>query len=136
MDILKYKDYEGTAELDMTRGVCRGRILFIDDLVTYESATPSGLQGEFERAVDDYLDTCRTLKRNPGKTLKGQFNVRVPPELHKLAATRALQDNVGLNDVVVRALRSFLSVSVDRPAAAQDGVVNLHAPRSVRKSRC
>ena len=34
MDILKYKDYEGTAELDMSRGVCRGKILFINDLVT------------------------------------------------------------------------------------------------------
>lgn len=61
MDILKYKDYEGTAELDMTRGVCRGKILFIADLVTYESESPAGLQKEFESAVDDYLETCVAL---------------------------------------------------------------------------
>ena len=26
MNILKYKDYEGTAELDMTRRICRGKL--------------------------------------------------------------------------------------------------------------
>ncbi len=108
MDILKYKDYEGTAELDMARGVCRGKILFIDDLVTYEAPNPHDLQREFERAVDDYIETCRTLGREPKKPLKGLFNVRVPPEMHKAAALRALGDNVGLNDVVVRALHVFL----------------------------
>ena len=38
----------------MTRSVCRGKILFIDDLVTYEAASPATLQKEFEAAVDDY----------------------------------------------------------------------------------
>src|SRR5450759_3500625 len=108
VDILKYKDYEGTAELDMTRQVCRGKILFIDDLVTYEAASPAELQKEFEEAVDDYIQTCANLKREPQKPLKGQFNVRVPPALHKAAALRALADNVSLNDVVVRALDAFV----------------------------
>jgi predicted HicB family RNase H-like nuclease len=114
MDILKYKDYEGTAELDMSRGVCRGKILFINDLVTYEAATPAQLQSEFEAAVDDYLETCASLGRDPQKPLKGLFNVRVPPALHKAAALRAAQENVSLNDVVVRAVDAFLHGS---PAA-------------------
>jgi predicted HicB family RNase H-like nuclease len=110
MDILKYKDYEGTAELDMARRVCRGKILFIDDLVTYEAASPAELQTEFEAAVDDYIDTCTTLGREPQKPLRGQFNVRTPPALHKAAALRALADNVSLNDVVVRALDAFVNI--------------------------
>lgn len=118
MDILKYKDYEGTAELDMVRRVCRGKILFIDDLVTYEAASPTELQTEFEAAVDDYLDTCAALGRAPKKPLRGQFNVRIPPALHKAAALRALADNVSLNDVAVRALDEFVNVhSVANPAA-------------------
>ena len=110
MDILKYKDYEGTAELDMARQVCRGKILFIDDLVTYEAASPAELQTEFEAAVDDYIDTCATLGREPQKPLRGQFNVRIPPALHKAAALRALADNVSLNDVAVRALDAFVNI--------------------------
>lgn len=110
MDILKHKDYEGTAELDMARQVCRGKILFIDDLVTYEAASPAELQTEFEAAVDDYIDTCATLGREPQKPLRGQFNVRIPPALHKAAALRALADNVSLNDVAVRALDAFVNI--------------------------
>ena len=61
VDILKYRDYEGSAELDAPRGVCRGKILGIEDLVTYEAASPKTLKEEFEAAVDDYLETCASL---------------------------------------------------------------------------
>jgi HicB-like protein involved in pilus formation len=53
------------------------------------------------------------LSRAPKKPLKGQFNVRVPPELHKDAVLRALHDDVALNDVVVRALQTFLGGRID-----------------------
>lgn len=108
MNILKYKDYEGTAELDMGRGVCRGKILFVDDLVTYEAASPRDLQKEFEEAVDDYLKTCASLGKEPQRPLRGLFNVRVPPELHRAAALRATSDAVSLNEVMVQALDSYV----------------------------
>ncbi|MFA7239322.1 MAG: type II toxin-antitoxin system HicB family antitoxin [Sulfuricellaceae bacterium] len=113
MGILKYRDYEGTAELDTDRMVCRGKILFIDDLVTYEAEAPAELQKEFEFAVDDYIETCTALGRVAKKPLKGQFNVRIPPELHKAVTLRALSDGVSLNDVVVHALDAFVGVHAD-----------------------
>jgi len=113
VDILKHKDYEGTAELDMTRGVCRGKVLFIDDLVTYESASPADLQKEFEAAVDDYLETCAMLGKEPLRPFRGLFNVRVTPAIHRSATLRAVADGVSLNDVVVRALDTFLNVRAD-----------------------
>ena len=109
MDILKYKDYEGTAELDMARGVCRGKILFIADLVTYESASPAALQQEFEAAVDDYLDTCAAVGKEAQRPFRGLFNVRVTPDLHRSASLRAAADGVSLNDVVVRAIDAFVN---------------------------
>lgn len=113
MDFLKYKDYEGTAELDMSRGVCRGKILFVNDLVTYEAAEPAKLQKEFEAAVEDYIETCAALKREPQKSLKGQFNVRIHPALHKAATLKALTDSTSLNDVVAKALDAYLNARVD-----------------------
>lgn len=112
MDILKFKGYEGTAELDMNRGVCRGKILLINDLVTYESASPAELQKEFEAAVDDYEETCRELGRQPRIPLKGQFNVRISPRLHKALTLRAVEDGVSLNDVVTRACDAFIRQQV------------------------
>lgn len=113
MDILKYKGYEGTSELDMTRGVCRGKILLIDDLVTYESAEPRRLQAEFEAAVDDYVETCKELGRRPQIPLKGQFNVRVSPAIHRDLVLRAATDGVSLNETVARACAAYLCHDVN-----------------------
>jgi len=105
---LKYKDYEGTAEIDVERDVCRGKLLFIRDLVTYESKTPAGLRTEFEAAVEDYLETCKNLNRDPQRPYNGVFQFRTSPEKHRLAAVRAMQDDVSLNEVVDRALDAYL----------------------------
>ena len=113
MDILKYKGYEGTAELDMARSVCRGKILFIDDLVTYEAATPGHLQAEFEAAVNDYLETCAELKREPQKALCGTFNVRIDPALHRAAKLRSITDGTSLNDVVGMAIDCYVNGSAE-----------------------
>jgi len=109
MDILHFRGYEGTAELDMTRQVCRGKILFIGDLVTYEAKTPDKLQEEFEEAVKDYEGTCLMLGREPKISLKGQFNVRVSPALHEKAVLRALTEGVRLNEIMTRALDAYLN---------------------------
>lgn len=114
MAILKYKDYEGTADIDMESFVCRGKILFIDDLVTYQAATPAELQKSFEEAVEDYLTTCTELSRQPQKPLKGMFNVRVAPELHKAATLKAHELGTSLNDIVTRALDGYLNIVADK----------------------
>lgn len=108
MDILKYKGYEGTTELDMERGICRGKILLINDLITYESESPRELEKEFQLAVDDYLQTCQELGRQPQVPLKGQFNVRVSPNLHKQLALRAASEKVSLNEIVKSACEAYV----------------------------
>lgn len=104
-----YKGYEGTADMDMERQVCRGRILFIDDLVTYEAESPTALQQEFEAAVDDYIETCELVGKEAQKPLKGQFNVRITPVLHRAVSVRANRDGVSLNEAVGRALEAYVN---------------------------
>lgn len=111
MDTLSYKGFEGTAEIDMSSLMCRGKILFIDDLVTYKADTPAELQREFEAAVEDYLETCALVGKDPQKPCKGLFNVRVPPPMHKAAVLRAMEDGVTLNDVVVKSMDAYLFAS-------------------------
>jgi predicted HicB family RNase H-like nuclease len=105
---LIYKGFEGTAEIDLEQKVCRGKILFIEDLVTYQTANPKGLEKVFQEAVDDYLETCEQLGRQPLKPLKGIFNVRVSPDLHKTLVLHSLNETTSLNDVVVRALTAYV----------------------------
>jgi predicted HicB family RNase H-like nuclease len=108
VEILKYKEFEGSAELDMARNVCRGKILYIDDVVTYESKLIGGLQKQFEDAVDDYIETCNQIGKLAQKSCRGQFNVRVGSELHREATRRSVLENISLNEVVCRALSLYL----------------------------
>lgn len=109
MNILEYNGYHGSVELDMERGVVRGKILFIADLVTYETGDLAQLQKEFEAAVADYLGTCEALGREPKKPASGTFNVRTGSEMHRAAQIRAIEDGISMNEVVVRALGCYLS---------------------------
>ena len=113
MDILKFEGYEGTVDVDMTRGVCRGKILFIDDLVTYEAESPKQLQAEFEAAVTDYVETCAAIGKPAQTPLKGQFNVRVQPQTHKGLVLRATEEGVSLNEIVARACDAFVCIRTE-----------------------
>lgn len=124
MSTIKHKEYEGTVEHDLDRGVLHGKILFINSLVTYEAETIPQLKKEFAEAVDDYLETCRQMGWPAEKPLKGQFNVRISPELHKAAVVRSVADGLSLNMVVVRALETHLAPS------SKSVVLNLNVHQS------
>ena len=71
MNTLTYKSFTGSAKIDVAEGVCFGRILFINDLISYQSGTPRELQSEFEAAVEDYLETCNAISKEPEKSFTG-----------------------------------------------------------------
>lgn len=108
MDVLKYKGFEGNVEIDLERNVCRGKILFIKDLIIYESESISGIKVAFEEAVDDYIETCSDLGIEPEKPLKGVFQIRISPELHKECIIRSIKDGVKLNETVERAINAYI----------------------------
>lgn len=112
MQTFQYKDFDGSAEIDTETLGCRGKILFIDDLVTYKANSVADLLKEFHAAVDDYLETCAEVGKAPQKPCKGQFNVRVTSELHRQAQRRANEEETSLNAVVASALKNYLHASV------------------------
>jgi predicted HicB family RNase H-like nuclease len=102
--LLNYRDYFGSAKFSLDDGILHGKIEFINDLVTYQSDSIPALEKSFHEAVDDYIETCATLGREPQKSMSGSFNVRVGGEIHKKVAVKALQEGVSLNDYVKSAL--------------------------------
>lgn len=108
MKQIEYKGYKGSCEPDIENDSLFGKILFINDLITYEATTIAQLKQEFQLAVDGYLDMCKRIGRNPQQPYSGQFNVRVGDDLHRRAAIRAQKENLKLNAIVVRALEQYL----------------------------
>jgi len=82
----------------------------IDDLVTFEADNAQELEDNFHTAVDDYLETCRSLGREPQKVYKSVFNVRIEPELHKKVYQEALKAGVSLNSFVRQTLSKEVGI--------------------------
>ena len=107
-NILEYKGYHTKIEFDSDELVVRGKIEGIRDLVNFESSNLALIEEEFHAAVDDYLEFCKEVGKEPDKEYKGTFNIRISPELHKELALVALKNGDTLNATVEKAIRSFV----------------------------
>lgn len=104
---LKYKDYIGSVEHDIDGGYLHGKILFIDDCIIYDGNTIPELKKSFEDAVDEYLELCNEIGKQPEKTCSGTFNVRITPELHRQCIKIAYLKGIKLNTLVFSALEHY-----------------------------
>lgn len=111
-DILQYKGYYAEIHFSADDEVFFGKLIGINDLVNFEADTVKGLKKAFKDAVDDYLHTCKELKKEPEKTYKGSFNVRIPSELHRQAALLAALRKVTLNDFIRYAIDLTVSSEI------------------------
>jgi len=104
-NIIRYKDFYGSVEFSSEDNCFFGKIIGVDDLVTFEGSSVDELKKAFCEAVDDYLETCKELGKEVNKSYKGSFNVRIAPELHKLAVLIAKSQGKSLNSFVEEAIR-------------------------------
>lgn len=104
-DKLIYKDFIGNVHFSTTDLVFYGKLEGINDLVTFEGETVAELKKSFEESVDDYIELCKQVGKNPLKSFKGSFNVRIDPELHSKAFTKASLSGKSLNQFVQDAIR-------------------------------
>jgi predicted HicB family RNase H-like nuclease len=107
-NLFTYKEYYGTIEYSIEDKVFHGKLAFIDDLITYEAKSAEQLEKEFQYDVDDYLKSCKEFGKEPQKSFKGVFNVRIKPNLHRLAAIKAKQENISLNKLVEKSVERYV----------------------------
>ena len=103
-DILKYKDFIGSIHFNNDDEVFFGKIEGINDLVTFEGTTVSGIKKAFHEAVNDYIEICEKTGKEIFKSFKGSFNIRISPDLHKKAFRKALVLGLSLNQFVKKAI--------------------------------
>ena len=112
-DYLKHKGYWGAVEYSAEDGLLHGKIIGINDLVTYEANSVQELEQSFMDAVDDYLQTCIDLDKEPNKFFKGVFNVRTSRALHYYLSTTAEKRKLKLNDLANKAFQ-YLQQNEDK----------------------
>ena len=102
---LSYDGFTANIHYSPADEVFFGKLIGVNDLVTFEGTSVEELKQGMKEAVEDYVETCKALGKSPEKSYKGVFNVRVSSDLHKKIALLASQYDVTLNDFVKSVLQ-------------------------------
>ena len=107
-NILRYKDFVGSVRYSNDDKVFHGKIEFITDLITFEGTSVTELETAFSEAVEDYIELCAAVNKNPERSYTGTFNVRLKPELHRKAALTSMEKGISLNQLVAEAVDKYV----------------------------
>ena len=106
--MLEYKGYHAVVEYDADDNIFVGEVFGIKDSLNFHGASVDELTRMFHQSIDNYLDLCVKIGKDPDKEFKGSFNVRISPELHRRVALAAAREKISLNQYVKNAInRSF-----------------------------
>lgn len=106
-NVIEYNGYQAIIEYSAEDAVLFGKVMDIDDKIIFEINDPSETKVIFKEVIDDYLEICKENSKEPCKTYKGVFNVRISPTLHKKAVQAARRLNITLNSFVESVIRDF-----------------------------
>ena len=106
---MSYKGYSARIEYDDDDGIFIGRIAGIRDGVGFHADTVEALREAFREAVEDYIETCARISKEPQKAFSGQVMFRISPEIHRKAALAAELAGKSLNQWAEEVLDSAAS---------------------------
>lgn len=110
--VMKHKSFLGTVKYDEQAQTLYGKVEGINDLVTYEGRDVDEIKAAFHEAVEDYIVLCRETGKEPGKAYKGSLNVRLPAQLHRQAAEKAVEMGISLNQLIKEAVEKEVGSTV------------------------
>ena len=106
--MLEYRGYQAAISYDADDELFVGEVFGIVDSLSFHGSSIDELKQKFADCIENYLDVCKQIGKEPEKEFKGSFNVRIPSELHRQIAILAAQQKITLNQYVVNALRKTI----------------------------
>jgi predicted HicB family RNase H-like nuclease len=107
--VIEYKGYVGVIEFEPEIELFHGTVLNTNDVITFYGASVPELKEQMRRSVEDYLQFCRELGRDPERPFSGKILVRTTPELHRKVALRAARRRVSMNAFMQDALEKAVA---------------------------
>lgn len=104
---LKYKDYVAKIEFSAEDLIFYGKIEGLSDLVTFECENSKEVYDIFKSTVDEYIEFCINIGKEPERPYNGIFNVRIPGELHRKIYLDAISNGMTLNKYATLALQNY-----------------------------
>lgn len=112
MNTMTYKSYHARIDYDGDDEIFSGRIARIQDVVGFHGDSVAELKTAFHEAVDDYIEACARIGKDPQKPYSGKVMFRVDPEIHRAAAIAA--------DLAGKSLNQWAEEVLSRAAQQDD----------------
>jgi predicted HicB family RNase H-like nuclease len=103
---MQYRGYTATMSFDAEDKVIVGRVLDIDDILTFHGASVAEFEAHFHTVVDDYIAACEALGSEPERPASGRLMLRVSPEVHAASLKAAALSGTSLNRWAEQALKA------------------------------
>lgn len=108
-DTMTYKDFIGTVHYSSEDKVFFGKVEGINAVITFEGETVQELEEGFVYMVNEHIKDCEKKGVHVEKSYKGSVNIRLAPELHKIASKKAIFKGVSLNQLINKAVEQYVS---------------------------
>ena len=106
--MLTYKGYRASIAYDKDDKIFVGEVFGVSDSLNFHGKSVSELEESFRDCIDNYLDNCAKIGKEPQKEFSGSFNVRTTSQIHEKASEYAVENGISLNQVVTMAIEAFL----------------------------
>ena len=94
---MSYKGYAASMVFDADDKIIVGRVLDVDDIISFHGESVSEFETNFHAVIEDYLTASRELGSPPEKPASGKMMLRIAPEVHAAALKAAARSGTSLN---------------------------------------
>ncbi len=101
---MTYRGYSARVEYSADDECFVGSIAGLQDRIGFHGDSVKVLKQAFEEAVEDYLETCKKIGKQPQKPYSGKLLLRLRPEVHAAIANAAELSGQSINQWAANAL--------------------------------
>lgn len=118
--LLQYKGYCGSINIDSENNLLYGKVEFIRALITYEAKDVRSLIKAFHESIDNYLAFCNEQKIEAEQPFKGSLNVRIGKERHRKTWLAARSLDKSLNEYICQALDESFQTKAQKSLSSKN----------------
>ncbi len=109
MNLMTVDGYHAKTHYDEETEQFRGEILGLSGGADFYGSSPEELRREFKKSLEVFLEVCEEKGIEPRRHYSGNFNLRIPPEIHEKLAMIAEAKGTSLNSLAQEALQRSVS---------------------------
>ncbi|MEA5464526.1 type II toxin-antitoxin system HicB family antitoxin [Leptothoe sp. PORK10 BA2] len=95
--LLTYCGYNAFGYIDEKNDLIKGKVIDVNDSITFEGESVQQFKQAFHDAIDSYLEFCEAENREPDKPFSGKISYRTTQERHRDLTIAAAQAGISVN---------------------------------------